>query len=60
MVTILTLLGKVSGRQVKVDMTGGRLIIDVQLRDGTVENLFFTGPTNVVAEGLVLDEDQTL
>lgn len=29
-VTVLTLLGKVSGKNVQVDMTGGRLVIDVE------------------------------
>ena len=55
-VTVLTLLGKVSGSNVKVDMAGGTLIIDV-VRDGEkVKDLFLTGPTNIVCKGEVTDE----
>lgn len=57
MVTILTLKGLVSGRNVKVDMTGGQLIIDV-VRDGDkVTDIFLTGPTNIVCKGEVFDEE---
>ena len=57
LVTVLTLQGKVSGHGVKVDMTGGQLIIDVE-RDGSrITDLFLTGPTNIVAKGEVTDED---
>lgn len=56
-VTILTLQGKVSGKSVNVDMTGGRLIIDVD-RDGeAVKNIYLTGPTNIVAKGEIWDEE---
>ena len=57
MVTVLTLLGKVSGKNVKVDMTGGQLIIDVE-RDGAghVTDLYLTGPTNIVCKGEITDE----
>ena len=56
-VTVLTLLGKVAGKNVKVDMTGGRLIIDVE-RDsaGHVTDLYLTGPTNIVCKGEITDE----
>jgi len=59
MVTVLTLKGKVSGSGVRVGMTGGELIIDVERgEDGkTIENLYLTGPTNIVAKGEVTDED---
>ena len=57
-VTVLTLLGKVSGKGVRVDMTGGTLTIDVE-RDsaGHVTDLFLTGPTNIVCKGEATDED---
>ena len=59
-VTVLTLQGKVSGRNVKVDMAGGQLIIDV-IRDGDqVQDLYLAGPTNIVAKGEVTDEDLCL
>ena len=59
-VTVLTLQGKVSGKNVRVDMTGGRLTIDAECQDGQVSALFLTGPTNVVARGEVLDEELVL
>ena len=59
-VTVLTLQGKVSGKNVKVDMTGGQLIIDVERENGGVTDLFLTGPTNNVAKGEVTDEDHYL
>ena len=59
-VTVLTLQGKVSGKNVKVDMTGGQLIIDVERENGRVTDLYLTGPTNIVAKGEVTDEDLCL
>ena len=58
----LTLLGKVSGKNVRVDMTGGTLYIDVEEIDEenasvSVHGLFLTGPTNIVCKGEVTDED---
>ena len=56
-VTVLTLLGKVSGKGVQVDMTGGRLVIDVErAEDGHVTDLYLTGPTNIVCKGEITDE----
>ena len=57
LLTVLTLLGKVSGKNVQVDMTGGRLVIDVE-RDaaGRVADLYLTGPTNIVCKGRITDE----
>ena len=60
LVTVLTLQGKVSGRGVKVDMTGGQLIIDVEREGAQISDLFLTGPTNIVAKGEVTDEDLTI
>ena len=57
LVTVLTLQGKVSGQGVKVDMTGGQLIIDVEREGSAITDLFLTGPTNIVAKGEVTDED---
>ena len=59
-VTVLTLQGKSSGRDVHVQMTGGELVINLELRDGAVERLLLTGPTNVVAKGEVTDEELPL
>ena len=51
------MLGQVSGHQVAVDMTGGRLIIDAERDGGRIANLYLTGPTNIVCKGEVTDED---
>ena len=59
-VAVMTLLGKVSGREVKVDMTGGRLIIDVECTGSHIDNLYLTGPTNIVIKGEATDEDMVL
>ena len=56
-VTVLTLQGKVSGKAVKVQMTGGELLIDAKRRGSRVEQLFLTGPTNIVCKGQITDED---
>ena len=56
-VTAMTLLGKVSGKGVKVDMTGGQLIIDVEHAGNCVENIYLTGPTNIVCKGEITDEE---
>ena len=60
LITVLTLQGKVSGHSVKVDMTGGQLIIDVEREGSAIRNLYLTGPTNIVAKGEVTDEDLDL
>ena len=60
LVTVLTLQGKVSGHSVKVDMTGGQLIIDEEREGSAIRNLYLTGPTNIVAKGEVTDEDLDL
>ena len=59
-VTVLTLKGKVSGKNVKVDMTGGALFIDVEREEDKIKNLYLTGPTNIVAKGEVTDEELEL
>ena len=60
LVVVLSLQGKVSGQSVKVDMTGGQLIIDVDREGSVITNLYLTGPTNIVAKGEVTDEDLRL
>lgn len=56
-VTVLTLKGEVSGRNVCVNMAGGQLIIDIERDEGNITDLYLTGPTNIVAKGIVEDED---
>ena len=60
LVTVLTLQGKVSGHGGKVNMTGGQLIIDVEREGSSIQDLYLTGPTNIVAKGEVTDEDLIL
>ena len=57
LVTVLTLLGEVSGSGVRVNMTGGQLIIDVLRNGSQVTDLYLTGPTNIVCKGEVTDEE---
>lgn len=56
-VTVLTLAGRVSGRDVRVTMRGGELTIDAVVADGRVRDLYLTGPTNIVARGELTDEE---
>lgn len=56
-VTVLTLMGQVSGHQVQVDMTGGRLTVDVVREGERVRDLYLTGPTNIVCKGEITDEE---
>ena len=60
LVTVLTLQNKVSGRNVKVDMTGGQLVIDVNRQGDEIKDLYLTGLTNIVAKGQVTDEELQL
>ena len=46
-----------SGRNVCVNMAGGKLIIDIERDEGKITDLYLTGPTNIVAKGIVEDED---
>ena len=56
-VLALTLMGKVSGEDVAVTVPGGELRVTID-RDGeTVKAIWLTGPTNIVCEGEVRDED---
>ena len=56
-VTVLTLQNRVSGKHVQVDMPGGTLYIDIDRKDNEIENLWLTGPTNIVCKGQITDED---
>ena len=57
LVSILTLKGESKGKDIKVDMQGGRLIINAEVKDGKIENLYLRGTTNVVCKGEVTDEN---
>ena len=57
-VAALAMKGLVEGKHTKVHVPGGQLIISLErAANGQIEKIFLTGPTNIVAEGIVLDED---
>ena len=60
MIAVLTMLGEVSGKNVKTSVMGGQLYVSLDIKDGKPENIMLTGPTNIVAEGEVKDEDLDL
>lgn len=60
LVTVLTLQGKVSGRGVRVAMTGGELTVDIDQVHSHITNLYLTGPTNIVCKGEITDEELPL
>lgn len=55
-VTVLTMKGLVSGSHVRAHMKGGELIIDAELENGAMKNLYLTGPTNMVLKGILTDD----
>ena len=57
LVSILSLKGESDGKDIKVDMQGGRLIVNAEPKDGKIENLYLRGATNVVCKGEVTDEN---
>lgn len=59
-VLALTLLGKVSGREVAVKNPGGTLYITVDRTEEQIDNLWLTGPTRIVCTGEVLEENWNL
>lgn len=59
-VLALTLMGRVSGREVAVSNPGGMLRVSVDRTGETAHNLWLTGPTNIVCSGMVLDEELAL
>jgi len=56
-VLALTLQGMVSGKEVKLTVPGGTLRVTVEFEGNAVKNLYLTGPTNIVCEGTVTDEE---
>ena len=56
-VSVLTAQGLVSGREVPVSMMGGVLRISVDVTGPLPKELYLTGPTTMVSEGELLDED---
>ena len=59
-VAILTLARIISGKDVLVHMPGGDLTVSVRREHKQIRDICLTGPTCIVSEGLVLDEDLEL
>lgn len=59
-VLVLTLMGKVSGRDVEVRNPGGTLRVSIDREGEQIQNLWLTGPTNLVCEGEIFDEELNL
>ena len=65
-VAVLAYFGKVSGNNVKFNVPGGNLYIDIEeindVKDSDlcVHGIFLTGPTNVVIKGEITDENLPL
>jgi diaminopimelate epimerase len=59
--SILCLRGAVSGQNTRIRMPGGDLFVTLtRTQDGGIRDIFLTGPTNIVAEGTIRDEDLIL
>ena len=59
-VLALTLMGQVSGRDVAVSVPGGTLRVTIDQEAGRVSAIWLNGPTNLVCEGEVRDEELVL
>ena len=53
----LTLLDKVTGKNVEIEMPGGTLEVSLTEENGNIRDIYLTGPTNIVAVGEITDED---
>lgn len=57
---VMTLRGKVTGVDTSIEMPGGTLSVTLAADGGLVRDIFLTGPTNIVCEGELTDEDLSL
>ena len=56
-VSSLSLQGLVNGKDISLTMPGGELSVSLSIENGTVKDIYLTGPTCMVCEGTVLDEE---
>lgn len=56
-VAALQAMGKLAHGAVKVENPGGVLIVEPVWQEDKVTELYVTGPTNMVADGMITDED---
>jgi len=54
---VMTLLGRVSGTAVRIAMPGGELSVSLTRDGDRITDIYLTGPTNIVCEGELTDED---
>lgn len=54
---VLTLSGLIQASPVRLDTMGGRLLVEVEREGQTITALYLIGDTNMVAEGILTDED---
>lgn len=54
---VLLLKGSLKGNTVKIMVPGGELFIEADILDNSVEKLYLTGDTNIIATGIIKDED---
>lgn len=56
----LTLLGLADGKNVRLHNQGGELNVSLSFDENKAWDIYLSGPTNLVCEGEILDEDLTL
>lgn len=59
-VAVLTLTGRVSGHNVRVQTAGGDLFVDAEREGQRICGLYLTGTTNLVCSGQITDEELKL
>ena len=57
MAAVMTLRGAADGKNVEIRMPGGVLHVDLTVDGEFVKDIYLTGPTDIVSEGELLDED---
>lgn len=57
---ILILKGYLKKNKVKIIVPGGELFIEVERTNDIIEKLYLIGDTNIVAKGILLDEDLSI
>ena len=49
--------GKLKGKLARVIMPGGTISVELEGNKAGFEDVIISGPTNMVAEGIILDEE---
>ena len=56
----MSMLGYVSGNDVLLHNQGGELRVSLSFEGDKARDIYLSGPTNLVCEGQILDEDLDL